>query len=574
MLKEAIYHRPKNNFAYAYDNKTLHIRIQTKKDDVETVNIHFKDPFHWNGAGLGHTLTPMKKVGSNVLYDFWQAELIPPHRRVEYWFELSDGEETLFYTERGFFENATDIKSQFKFPFLNNIDVFTAPEWVKSTVWYQIFPERFANGDSSLNPENTLEWDKTEPTPENFFGGDLEGVIQHLDHLNELGVNGIYFTPIFNASTNHKYDTTDYMSIDPHFGDTETLKRLVSECHKRGIKVMLDAVFNHCGFYFEPFQDVLKNGENSIYKDWFHIHEFPIKTNPLPSYDTFAFTHMMPKFNTENPEVKKYLLNVARHWIVECDIDGWRLDVANEVDHQFWREFRKVVKETKKEVYILGEIWHDSMPWLQGDQFDAVMNYPFTELVLDLIAREKISISEFKNGIEELLFKYPKNVNEVAFNLLGSHDTARILNICNHNKDKLKLLFLYQLMFSGSPCIYYGDEIGMDGENDPGCRKCMIWEKEKQDTELFKFVQSLIKLRNETPSLYTGDIVHHPHNDVLVFEKRYKDEKIFIIINPTNTGKEISFKHHHLTQILSNSDNNTNSQRILEVPPYGYYIFK
>ncbi|MEJ1517242.1 glycoside hydrolase family 13 protein [Bacillus cereus] len=574
MLKEAIYHRPKNNFAYAYDNKTLHIRIQTKKDDVETVNIHFKDPFHWNGAGLGHTITPMKKVGSNVLYDFWQAELIPPHRRVEYWFELSDGEETLFYTERGFFENATDIKSLFKFPFLNSIDVFTAPEWVKSTVWYQIFPERFANGDSSLNPENTLEWDKTEPTPENFFGGDLEGVIQHLDHLNELGVNGIYFTPIFNASTNHKYDTTDYMSIDPHFGDTETLKRLVSECHKRGIKVMLDAVFNHCGFYFEPFQDVLKNGENSIYKDWFHIHEFPIKTNPLPSYDTFAFTHMMPKFNTENPEVKKYLLNVARHWIVECDIDGWRLDVANEVDHQFWREFRKVVKETKKEVYILGEIWHDSMPWLQGDQFDAVMNYPFTELVLDLIAREKISISEFKNGIEELLFKYPKNVNEVAFNLLGSHDTARILNICNHNKDKLKLLFLYQLMFSGSPCIYYGDEIGMDGENDPGCRKCMIWEKEKQDTELFKFVQSLIKLRNETPSLYTGDIVHHPHNDVLVFEKRYKDEKIFIIINPTNTGKEISFKHHHLTQILSNSDNNTNSQRILEVPPYGYYIFK
>ncbi|MCU7667160.1 glycoside hydrolase family 13 protein [Bacillus thuringiensis] len=574
MLKEAIYHRPKNNFAYAYDNKTLHIRIQTKKDDVEIVNIHFKDPFHWNGAGLGHTITPMKKVGSNVLYDFWQAELIPPHRRVEYWFELCDGEETLFYTERGFFENATDIKSQFKFPFLNNIDVFTSPEWVKSTVWYQIFPERFANGDSSLNPEGTLEWDKADPTPENFFGGDLEGVIQHLDHLNELGVTGIYFTPIFNASTNHKYDTTDYMSIDPHFGDTETLKRLVSECHKRGIKVMLDAVFNHCGFYFEPFQDVLKNGENSIYKDWFHIHEFPIKTNPLPSYDTFAFTHMMPKFNTENPEVKKYLLNVARHWIVECDIDGWRLDVANEVDHQFWREFRTVVKETKKEVYILGEIWHDSMPWLQGDQFDAVMNYPFTELVLDLIAREKISISEFKNGIEELLFKYPKNVNEVAFNLLGSHDTARILNICNHNKDKLKLLFLYQLMFSGSPCIYYGDEIGMDGENDPGCRKCMIWDTEKQDTELFKFVQSLIKLRNETPSLYTGDIVHHPHNDVLVFEKRYKDEKIFIIINPTNTRKEISFKHHHLTQILSNSDNNTNSQRILEIPPYGYYIFK
>ena len=253
------------------------------------------------------------------------------------------------------------------------------------------------------------------------------------------------------------------MEIDPQFGDKATFKRLVDVCHQHGIKVMLDAVFNHSGYYFPPFQDVLKNQEHSKYKDWFHIRDFPIITKPRPNYDTFAFTEQMPKLNTENAEVKEYLLNVARYWIEEFDIDGWRLDVANEVDHSFWREFRKTVKSVKPDAYILGEIWHDSMPWLQGDQFDAVMNYPFTQSALDFFAKGTINADVFAQRISHVLHSYPNNVNEVSFNLLGSHDTPRILTIANENKDRLKLLFLFQLTFIGSPCIYYGDEIGMTG---------------------------------------------------------------------------------------------------------------
>lgn len=572
MLKEAVYHRPKNNYAYAYDKNTLHIRIQTKKDDIDSISLHYKDPFAWGGKGLERGSSVMRKIGNGALFDYWQAEIRPPHRRIEYYFELKKNGQSFFYTERGFFDSKDSLKTPFRFPFLNEIDVFTPPSWVKGTVWYQIFPERFANGNKEINPERTEDWGAVEPTGNNYFGGDLEGIIQHLNHLSSLGVNGIYLTPIFKATTNHKYDTTDYMEIDPHFGDKEVLKRLVKECHDRGIKVMLDAVFNHCGFHFEPFQDVLINGEHSKYKDWFHLREYPVKTEPMPNYDTFAFTHMMPKFNTENPEVKEYLLNVAKYWIEECDIDGWRLDVANEVDHSFWREFRKVVKSAKSDAYILGEIWHDSMPWLLGDQFDAVMNYPFTNLVLDYLASESISLEQFKNGIQELQFMYPQQVHEAAFNLLGSHDTPRISHLAGEDKDKLKLLFLFQLAYSGSPCVYYGDEIGMTGENDPGCRRCMVWEEGQQDLELFNFVQSLIQFRKEYKSLSDGEFVFHEHQDVLVFEKRKDDERVFMIINNHHEQKTVDFRHSHLKVILKDAQSKELNDDTLQICRKGYYV--
>jgi glycosidase len=418
---------------------------------------------------------------------------------LKYGFELWSGENKLVYTEKGFWvdESQEDSSSYFTFPFLNEEDVFQAPSWVKDTVWYQIFPERFANGDTQNDPEGTLPWGSSEPSPTNFFGGDFEGVIQRIDYLVQLGITGIYFTPIFKAHSNHKYDTIDYMEIDSQFGDKETFKRLVQVCHEKGIKVMLDAVFNHCGFYLPQFQDVLDNGENSKYKDWFYIHDYPVQTEPKPNYDTFAFTYAMPKLNTGHPEVRAYLLEVGRYWVREFDIDGWRLDVANEVSHDFWREFRKELKAIKPDLYILGEIWHDAMPWLQGDQFDAVMNYPYTNAAIQFFAQGNISAEEFVSKTTDAILMYPENVTEVAFNLLGSHDTPRIATVCKENTMKVKQLFTFLLSSPGSPCIYYGDEIGMKGDMDPGCRKCMIWEEEKQDQDLLEFVSKLIKLRKQ-----------------------------------------------------------------------------
>ncbi|MGJ9457679.1 glycoside hydrolase family 13 protein [Oceanobacillus sp. CF4.6] len=548
MLKEAIYHRPKNNYAYAINEKSLHIRLRTKKDDVNFVMLINGDPNDWTDKGWQADRKKMLLQASDGLFDYWIVEVTPPFRRLRYGFELFSEEEKIVYTEKGFYDNAPfdDVAYYFCFPFLHSADLFRAPEWVKDTVWYQIFPERFANGNVKNNPENVLSWGSAPPSPTNFFGGDFEGVIEHLDYLVDLGINGLYFTPIFTAHSNHKYDTIDYMEIDPQFGNKETFRQLVDECHRRGIRVMLDAVFNHSGYYFAPFQDVLKNQEESRYKDWFHIWDFPVTPEPKPNYDTFGFVGSMPKLNTENPEVKNYLLDVARYWISEFDIDGWRLDVANEVDHNFWREFRKEVKSVKEDVYILGEIWHDSMPWLQGDQFDAVMNYPFTIAALDYLANDKINAESFANQITTVLFSYPENVNEAAFNLLGSHDTPRVLTLCNNNKQRAKLLYLLQLSFKGTPCIYYGDEIGMTGKNDPDCRNCMVWEEDKQDINLKLFIKKLIQLRKSEAAFGNKGniqiIESSAESNHLVYSKKYNNETIYIIINPGKTPIKAAIK--------------------------------
>lgn len=534
MLREAIYHRPKMNWAYAYDRSTVHVRVRVKRGDCSEVWVIAGDKYAWE-----QTVTdiPMRLLASDDLFDYWEAPLRPPYRRVRYGFRFVSGDEQLYMTEKEFrTEPPADCLEMFDFPYINPVDIFAPPAWVKDAVFYQIFPERFANGDPSNDPENVQKWGG-KPTPANFFGGDLQGVIDHLDHLSELGINAVYFTPLFEATTNHKYDTRDYLKIDPHFGSNEKLKELVEACHKRGIRVLLDAVFNHAGKTFPPFVDVLEKGADSKYADWFHVREFPLRVEDgIPTYETFAFEPIMPKLNTEHPEVKKYLLEVARYWIEEVGIDGWRLDVANEVDHAFWREFRHTVKAANPDAYILGEIWHDSLAWLQGDQFDAVMNYPFTNAVLDFFAKGTLDAAGFANAIGKQLAAYSQQVTETAFNLLDSHDTPRLLTLCKGDERKMRLAALFQLTYPGAPCIYYGDEVGMDGAGDPDCRKCMIWDEAEQNRDLFAFYKQAIALRKEHPALRSTDVRFlqaEAGGHVLAYERRSADggERFVLALN-------------------------------------------
>ncbi|MFC4601443.1 alpha-glycosidase [Cohnella hongkongensis] len=532
MLREAIYHRPKQNWAYAYDGRTVHLRVRAKRGEMDEVLVLTGDKYAWEQTR--HSV-PMRRLASDELFDYWEAEVVPPFRRMRYGFHFRSGGKDLYMTEKGFSSaEPEDCLTMFDFPFINPADVFTPPSWVKDAVFYQIFPERFANGDPSLNPEGTLPWGG-EPTPTNFFGGDLQGVVDRLDHLVELGVNAIYFNPLFEATTNHKYDTKNYRKVDPQFGTNEKLKELVDACHARGIRVMLDAVFNHSGKEFPPFVDVLEKGADSPFADWFHVREFPLRVeNGVPTYDTFGFEPIMPKLNTENPEVKRYLLDAALYWIEEAGIDGWRLDVANEVDHAFWREFRTVVKRAKPDVYILGEIWHDSAMWLQGDQFDAVMNYPFTNAALDFFAFGKIDAASFADAIGGQLAAYPRQVAETTFNLLGSHDTPRLLTVCGEDARRMKLATLFQLTYPGTACIYYGDEIGMKGGGDPGCRQCMVWEEEKQDRELFAFFTAAIRLRKDYEALRSASFSFlKAEGGLLAYERLSADgsERLIVAMN-------------------------------------------
>ena len=578
MLKEAIYHRPKQNWSYAYDGRTVHLRVRTKKNDVDSVHAIVGDKYAWKET---KDSVPMRRFTSDDRFDYWEAAVRPPYRRLRYAFHFRQGADSLYLNEKEFRTKApSDSENMFEFPFINPVDVFTPPAWVKDAVFYQIFPERFANGDPSISPENAEPWGG-KPTPKNFFGGDLQGVLDHLDYIEKLGVNAIYFTPLFEATTNHKYDTQDYLKVDPHFGTNEKLKELVDACHARGIRVLLDAVFNHAGKTFPPFVDVLEKGAESPYANWFHVREFPLTIKDgIPTYETFAFEPIMPKLNTENTDVKKYLLEVARYWVEEIGIDGWRLDVANEVDHEFWREFRKTVKAVNPDAYILGEIWHDSMPWLQGDQFDAVMNYPLTNAVLDFFAKGKIDAAAFANRIGKQLASYPQQVNEAAFNLLGSHDTPRLLTLCKEDGHRMRLSALFQLTYPGTPCIYYGDEIGMTGEGDPDCRKCMEWDEEKQDAEMLSFYRSTLALRAKHPALRSVDLRFLQAEEggkVLVYERRSEDgDRLIIAMNAGKGKAKVSVEEHgQWVNAYSGEPVRSSKGKIdIRLPGYGFMVLK
>ena len=579
MELSAIYHRPESEYAYLYKDKIMHIRIRTKKDDIESIHLHYGDTFifledHYEDS------KEMVKVTSDALFDYWQVEVSVGYARLQYLFELKDKQgQSILYGDKGCVENTLENLhyegNGFKLPYIHEIDACYVPDWVSKTVWYQIFPERFANGNPEISPEGALAWDSSiTPKSEDFFGGDLQGIIDHLDYLQDLGITGLYLCPIFESPSNHKYNTTDYFEIDRHFGDKETFRKLVEQAHQRGMKIMLDAVFNHIGDQSPQWQDVLKYGENSVYKDWFHIQEFPVTKDKLANprklpYHTFAFESYMPKLNTANPQVRNYLLSVATYWIEEFDIDAWRLDVANEVDHQFWRDFRKAVLAKKPDLYILGEVWHTSQPWLNGDEFHAVMNYPLSDSIKDYFLRGVKKTSQFIDEINGQSMYYRQQISEVMFNLLDSHDTERILATAKGDVQLVKSALACLFLQRGTPCFYYGTELELDGGPDPDCRRVMPWERVSDSIDMLDFMKKLIQIRKDA-----SDIIQHGKYsleeikpDVLSLEWNYDGQKVRAIFNQSKENYLLDSDSATLTSHCQVSEGQ------LLILPKGFVIF-
>lgn len=432
-------------------------------------------------------------------------------------------------------------------------ETFWTPEWVQDAVFYQIFPDRFARSLAVPKPSNLEPWD-TPPTTYGFKGGDLLGVADHLDYLQDLEITAIYFTPVFSSAANHRYHTHDYYAVDPILGGNAALDRLLKEAHARDIRVILDGVFNHASRGFYQFSHLLENGERSPYVDWFRVYSWPL--NPYgpgdqpPGYDCWWGLRALPKFNTSTQAVREFLLGVAEHW-VDKGIDGWRLDVPNEIDDdEFWRAFRLRVKAINPEAYIVGEIWGDARRWLAGDQFDAVMNYLFTRACLGFFAGEGAGIDAgviegtglspvsgldapaFRTAIDELLQLYPKPATMAQLNLLGSHDTPRFLTIARRDESALRLATLFQMTFPGAPCIYYGDEVGVEGGRDPDCRRTFPRDKGLWNQDLRSHVKRCIALRRSNPVFRRGEFSSlYGEHGVYVFERRLGDEVAIVAIN-------------------------------------------
>ena len=435
---------------------------------------------------------------------------------------------------------------------LREEEMFEVPEWAANKVVYQIFPSRFA----ATEPVDKELWYKAPITPMDDLHGNLRGIIEHMDDIQNLGIDVLYMTPIFQSNSCHKYDTTDYYQIDPSFGTTEDLKELVQKAHERGMKVVLDAVYNHTGREFFAFADILENGEKSKYRDWYFIDGFPLKSEwgEIPNFKCFGYYGGMPKLNLKNPEVEKYITDVACYWIKECDIDGWRLDVGDEISHFFWKNFRKAVKAVKKDMLIIGEIWHYAGDFLEGDEWDTVMNYPFYLNLIDLLADEKITVSQFVQNLGYLKGRLHKKCYPLMWNLIDSHDTARFLHLCNDNKKKQHLAAAFQLLLPGMPMIYYGDEYAMPGANDPDCRRGMYWDEEYQDKEMYEWYKRLIQVRKSHACIVEGELaasVTEDEEGTIVLIRKNGEETIAMIFNCSSSAKkfnEYTQKYNLLTE--------------------------
>jgi len=460
------------------------------------------------------------------------------------------------------YTSKTDTSSQ-------TINHITTPQWVKDAVFYQIFPDRFAQSARVEKPSHLEPWD-TPPTVYGFKGGDLLGVAEHLDYLKELGVTAIYFNPIFQSTANHRYHTHDYYRVDPILGGNAAFRELLDAAHAQGIRIVLDGVFNHASRGFYQFNHTLENGIASPYLDWFIFDQERLQAGiSLEAYacpqqeerlkrsghslETLGYQAWwdlpaLPKFNIETPAVRRFILDVARHWI-EFGVDGWRLDVPAEInDDDFWRAFRRVVKGVNPEAYIVGEIWEEAHRWLQGDQFDAVMNYIFSRACLGFFGGERLNTSqrpggfelrslsatEFADVIDEMLTLYDWEITTVQLNLLSSHDMPRFLTLVQGDKDALVLATLFQMTFPGAPCIYYGDEVGLEGGDDPNCRRTFPWDERRWDHDLLNRFRQATHLRQRYPALRRGRYLRLCTDDaarLYAFARQSDDETLAVVLN-------------------------------------------
>ncbi len=565
----AVLSEPNAPWVTRYTRNQFELTIRTRANDVEKVSLLIPK----------HSDIEMTLQNRTPVYDTWIARAeVPSTSTMKYAFLLNDGSNPQYYDLSGMHAAigspdwfTIDIKS---FP------PFITPHWAENAIFYQIFPDSYGNGIKSADSSG-----KSLYAPLNvnasWHGGNLPGVMLHWAYLKKLGINALYFNPVFTARSNHGYDTTDYMHVDPHFGTNQDLKALVHKAHRDGWHVILDGVFNHTGIDFFAFHSLLVDGAKSPYKNWYYIRHFPLHVrNGEKGYRAWFGTPWLPKLNVDNPATRAYLLHVATWWIDYAHIDGWRLDAADQVDPDYWKVFRTTVLKSDPNAYLLGEIWVNASFWLQGDMFDAVMNYPWRQIVLDFFAHHYTSPTVFASRLRQLRNDYPPAATREMFNLLDSHDTERVRTTFGGNWDSEKLAVLFQMSYPGTPCIYYGDEIGMEGGDPIAARHPMIWNPAKQNHTILNFYRAVIALRKHEPALRQGSfktVVADDSTGAYGFLRTLKSKRILVLFNRSNAAIQLTVPadaNDLLNPLLEGSAipvKTANGEEIT-LPPLGYAV--
>jgi glycosidase len=555
---QAIYHRPESNYCFATDGKTIVLRIRfAKGEQICKLSVWYNTKYH---IAQQQFKQKMQLIASDTQFDYYKATLRLGDPRLAYLFYFEYDNKPYYFCEDGLVStynfNLAYFNS-FQFAYINDDDVIQNVGWLNNAVFYQIFVDRFCCSDKAIGIKSKInaEWDEL-PTPTSFYGGNLDGITEKLDYINGLGATAIYLTPIFKSKSNHKYDTIDFYCIDESFGDKESLKRLVEKAHEKGMRVVLDAVFNHVSHDFARFKDVMKKGKKSKYFDWFVIDGEKIRQDP-PNYACFGDCEYMPKLNTCNKEVQNYLVDVMLYWMKECDVDGWRLDVSDEISHGFWRKVREAVKSQKSDSALIGENWHNSESFLRGDQFDSIMNYALTKRMMDFWVDESIDEKQLADRLNSLYMRYSDVTNNMMFNLLDSHDTARFFTKVNKDRNRLLCAIATLVFLPGSFNLYYGTDILLEGEYDPDCRRTFDFSK-LQEKDIIDFQISLkevLKLKRQ-PAIENGKLKIYSKNDAVVIERASKEQVLRLIVR---RKKKIGIGAKPLTEYNKKEDGNADS---------------
>ena len=482
-----------SEYAFALDDTHYIFRLRTGKGEAESVRFYYADRAVMTPK-LQFAPLPMEKFRTDRYFDWYEIRLETRFERIAYYFELQNGVETLFYYGDCYEMAGTPTRADyFQLPFNHRADRFAAPAWTRDAVVYNIFPDSFAAG-KRLAPNGAPP----------CRGGTVRGVTENLDYIASLGFNCIYLNPIFAARSYHRYDTLDYYRIDPHMGAEDDLRDLVRRAHALGIRVILDGVFNHVSSDHPFFRDVLGKGRASRYYSCFYaLPETPRlpAAGELPGYTCFSYVADMPKTNTADPFLRQYFCDVGAYWVRKFDVDGWRLDVANELDDGFLRAFRASVKAAKSDALIVGEVWENAAHYLGGDMLDSAMNYDFRRYCRRFFAEQTVDAETFDTNVSTLLLRYNENALFAQLNLLDSHDVSRFLSLCGGKTERMELAVLLQMTFPGMPCVFYGDEKGLCGESEPEYRRPMAWDASSPLEEVYR---RMIALRKTHPALRYG----------------------------------------------------------------------
>ena len=555
MKKEAVEHLSSSRYCFPLDEHTYLIRIRVaKNDDINKVHLLYNEWFSFYKKQIDLEMT---RRYEDDLFSFYEARISSKNPTFEYFFRFDYGNDLhIDYLQSGFHEvaNISELGfDEFFAPFINKADLIGVNPIFNGGLIYQIFPDRFEIGKKDKDMSYVSLKDGDKMRNDAFYGGDLVGIKNRLDYLSSIGVEAIYLTPIHPSRSAHKYDVEDYFKIDPHFGDENDLKALVDEAHSKGIKIILDMVFNHASFYSNLMQDVVKNGINSKYYDWFFIDgEYPDIRKK--NYKMFANqVGFMPKLNSSNPEVIEYFKSVVCYYAYNYKVDGFRLDVSYEVSHEFWIKLKLALKEINPNIIFIGEYWLNSESFLSSHEWDSVMNYPF-RLVLTRFLNEEKDVKYLKEELTKLYLRYADPINLNMVNLFDSHDVLRFYTYLNKDFNKYLTSLALLIAYPGMPEIYYGSEILLEGYDDPDNRRIMKWDSPLFSSYEFEQIKTILLLRKNA-ALRKGEVDFFYEDDVFILEREYESNCISFCLSRGQMPKKYYKEKEVLFSYLNEDEN-------------------